>query len=79
MTKTGDASSGRHVLTTVSLMVLIGTEIFGVAIAGGWALAGLFELGEYGGYGLMAVFGAFGVYLMMQLWRRATTMDGARR
>lgn len=77
MAETGAVPKGRALLTTISLMVLIGTEIFGVAIAGGWALAGLFELGDYVGYGLMAVFAAFGVSLMTQLWRRAAVADGA--
>lgn len=78
MAKTGAVPKGRALLTTISLMVLIGTEIFGVAIAGGWALAGLFELGDYVGFGLMAVFAAFGVSLMIQLWRRALMADSAR-
>lgn len=58
-------------LTMISMMVLIGIEVFAVTIAGGWALAGLFELGELVGYGLMGLFSLFGVYLMVQLWRRA--------
>ncbi len=39
-----------HVLTVLSAAVLIGAEVFGAAFAGGWALAGLFHLGETGGY-----------------------------
>ncbi len=62
-------------LTVVSVMILIGCEVFGVAIAGGWALAGLFELGDAVSYGLMAAFSAVGLYLMSQLWRRATSLE----
>ena len=35
----------RNLITIISIMILIGTEVFGVAIAAGWAIAGLFELG----------------------------------
>ena len=31
-------------VTIVSLAILVGTELFGVALAAGWAIAGLFEL-----------------------------------
>ena len=78
MAPTSHRPHGQAFVTTISMMVLIGTEIFGVAIAGGWAVAGLFELGDYAGYGLMVVFGAVGIWLMVQLWRRATTADPAR-
>ncbi len=69
---------GSAILTTLSLMVLIGVEVFAVALAGGWAIAGLFELGDYVGYGLMFVFGLMAVWLMVQLWRKATTTDPHR-
>ncbi len=38
--------NGRNAITIVSMMVLVGTEVFAVAIAAGWALAGLFDLGD---------------------------------
>ena len=78
MAPTSHRPHGQAFLTTLSMMVLVGTEIFGVAIAGGWAIAGLFELGDYVAYGLMAVFGVFGVWLMVQLWQRAMSVDGSR-
>ena len=31
--------------TIVSVMILVGAEVFGVALAAGWAIAGLFEGG----------------------------------
>lgn len=71
-------AAGRSLVTVLSLMVLIGVEVFGVALSGGWALAGLFELGEVAGYALMALFSAFGLYLMIQLWRRATAVEAGR-
>lgn len=64
-----------HALTTISLMVLIGVEVFAVALSGGWAVAGLFELGDYVGYALMALFGVGAAWLMLQLWYKAANAD----
>jgi hypothetical protein len=68
----------RQLLTIVSVMVLVGTEVFGVALAGGWALAGLFELGTTLGYGLMGLFSALGLYAMVVLWRRSIAVERVR-
>ena len=35
-----------NVLTIVSVAVLVGTELVGAAGAAGWAIGGLFQLGE---------------------------------
>ena len=59
--------------TLISLMVLIGIEVFAVAISGAWAIAGLFDLGQVIGYVLMGLFSLFALYMMVQLWRRAST------
>ncbi len=56
----------RSLVTLVSVAILVGFEVFAAALAAGWAIAGLFELGPIIGYGLMAIFSAFGAYL---LWR----------
>ena len=64
-----------HALTTISLMVLIGVEVFAVALSGGWAIAGLFELGDVVGYVLMAIFGVGAAWLMLQLWHKAANVD----
>ena len=66
---------GRSFLTIISVMILIGSEVFGVALAGAWALAGLFELGDVAGYVLMGVFSLGGLYLMVLLWRRAVAVE----
>jgi hypothetical protein len=68
-----------NLLTVVSVMILIGAEVFGIAIAAGWAIAGLFELGDTVGYGLMAVFSLIGLYAMLILWRRAVQVEPIRR
>jgi predicted membrane channel-forming protein YqfA (hemolysin III family) len=65
----------RNLITVISIMVLIGTEVFGVAIAAGWAIAGLFELGTIVGYVLMGLFGLFALYILAALWRRCTTVE----
>ncbi|KMO32337.1 7TM diverse intracellular signaling [Methylobacterium variabile] len=59
-------------------MVLVGIEVFAVAIAAGWALAGIFELGDTIGHVLMAVFSLLALYIMVQLWRRATSIEPIR-
>lgn len=58
-------------------MILVGAEVFGVAISGGWALAGLFELGDTVGYALMGLFVLIGLYIMVLLWRRAIAVEFA--
>ena len=56
-------------------MILIGVEVFGVALAGAWALAGLLELGTVADYALTGLFSLFGIYIMVQLWHRAAAAD----
>lgn len=68
----------RNLITIVSMMVLVGTEVFAVAVAAGWALAGLFDLGERVGYALMGVFSLLAAWIMVQLWRRATSIEPLR-
>jgi len=67
--------------TIVSVMILVGAEVFGVALAAGWAIAGLFELGDAVSYILMGLFSLIGLYVMILLWRRATRIEpiGGRR
>ncbi len=65
----------RSLVTVVSVMILIGAEVFGVAVAAGWALAGLFGLGQQVGYLFMAAFSALGAYAMLMLWRRAVAVE----
>ena len=67
-----------NLLTVVSVMILIGAEVFGVAIAAGWAIAGLFELGDAVGYALMGLFSLLGLYAMLVLWRRAVQIEPIR-
>ncbi len=75
MATTSRTVNWRNLLTIVSVMILVGAEVFGVALAGGWALAGLFELGRTASYVLMALFSGLGAYAMLMLWRRATAVE----
>ncbi|MBX9909872.1 MAG: hypothetical protein K2Z25_14305 [Beijerinckiaceae bacterium] len=63
-------TTGGNLIMVVSLGILIAVELFGVALAAGWALAGLFELGPIVGYVLMALFSGFAAYAMLNLMRR---------
>ena len=50
-----------------------GVEFLGVAVAAGWALAGLFGLSQTLETVLMTAFGALGVYALFVFMRRAVT------
>ncbi len=65
----------RNLIMVVSLGILIAVELFGVALASGWALAGLFELGPIVGYVLMALFSGFAAYGMLNLMRRVIKVE----
>ena len=65
----------QNLLTVISVLILIGAEVFGVALAAAWALAGLFELGDTVSYVLMALFSLVGVYALAVLWRRAVLIE----
>ncbi len=65
----------RNLIMVVSLGILIAVELFGVALASGWALAGLFELGPIVGYVLMALFSAMAAYALLNLMRRVLRVE----
>ncbi len=65
----------RNLIMVVSLGILVGVELFGLALASGWALAGLFELGPIVGYVLMALFAGFAGYGMLNLMRRVVKIE----
>ncbi len=61
--------------TIVCVMILIGTEIFGIAFAGAWAIAGLFELGLTVEYILTGLFCLAGIWLMYKLWLSSVAVE----
>jgi uncharacterized membrane protein len=54
-----------NVITVISAAILIGTEVFGAAYAGGWAIAGVLGFGDYGVYLLQATLFAIGIAVMV--------------
>jgi hypothetical protein len=64
-----------NVITVLSAAILIGAEVLELAFAGGWALAGLFGLGEYGGYALEMLFSAFGLLIVASFVRAARRVE----
>ncbi|MGU3539516.1 hypothetical protein [Methylobacterium sp. A54F] len=68
----------RNLITILSMMVLVGTEVFAVAIAAGWATAGLLDLGDRVGHVLMGLFSLIAAWIMLQLWRRAVSIEPIR-
>lgn len=65
----------RTLIMVISLGILIAVELFGVALASGWALAGLFELGPIVGYVLMALFSGLAAYGMLVFMRRVIKVE----
>ena len=64
-----------NVSTVVSAAILIAAEVFGAAFAGGWALAGLFGLGNYGVYVLQVIFFLLGIVTMVAFIRAAQRVE----
>jgi len=63
------------VITVISAAVLIGAEVFGIAYAGGWALATLFGFEEIGQRIFEVVFLAIGIYIMYVFVRSAQYVE----
>ncbi|AOO79344.1 hypothetical protein [Bosea vaviloviae] len=65
----------RTLIMVISLGILIAVELFGVALASGWALAGLLDLGHVVGYVLMGLFSVVAGYAMINLMRRVLKVE----
>jgi hypothetical protein len=80
MSQTSPNPRGRRILwqnvsTVVSAAILISAEVFGAAFAGGWAIANLFNLGDYGVYGLQIAFLILGLVVMAGFVRNAMRIE----
>jgi hypothetical protein len=80
MNQTVQAPRGRrvnwtNVTTVLSAAILISAEVFGAAFAGGWALAGLFGLGQYGVWVLQVIFFLAGMAVMVSFIRAAQRVE----
>ena len=65
----------QSVITVLSAAVLISAEVFGAAFAGGWALASLMGLGDYGVYALQILFFIGGVAVMIAFVRNGMHVE----
>jgi hypothetical protein len=65
----------QSVITVLSAAVLISAEVFGAAFAGGWALANLMGLGDWGVYALQLVFFGCGVAVMVAFVRNGMRVE----
>jgi ABC-type dipeptide/oligopeptide/nickel transport system permease subunit len=63
------------VITVISAAILIGAEVFGAAFAGGWALAILFGLDDFGAHILQAILFGLGVVIMVAFIRAAQRVE----
>jgi uncharacterized membrane protein len=77
MAKTGRINT-KNLLTLISVGILVGTEFIGVAIAAGWALAGLFQLGNTIALVLMVAFGLVSLYALFEFMKRAVSLEPVR-
>ena len=64
-----------NLVTVISAAILIGTEIIGAGLATGWAIAGLFGLGDIGAYVLEALFGLGGLAVIVFFVRAAARIE----
>ena len=64
-----------NVNTVLSAAILIGAEVFGAAYAGGWAVAMLLGLGDYGVIGLRVIFFVTGLAVMISFIRQAKRVE----
>lgn len=72
------ALNTRNFVTIISAAILIGTEVFALAFAAGWAIAGIFELGTTVQYALMGLFSLLGLYVMVRFVQSANKVEPIR-
>jgi len=64
-----------NLLTVGSACVLVGAMILGLGLATGWALAGMFGLGDIGAWVLEAIFGGIALVGIVAFWRMAVRVE----
>jgi len=69
----------RNLVTLGSLTVLVGVEVIGAAIAGGWALAGLLGLGTTIEFAFMIIFAAIAIWGMVKFVRAGLKVEPITR
>lgn len=74
------ASMGfKSLITVISAILLVGMEFFCLAIAAGWAIAGLLELGNIFEYIFMAAFSLLALWGTMRFARSAWKLEWQHR
>ncbi len=68
----------RNALTVMGATILVGTETIGAGVATGWALGGIFRLGEIGQGIAMAAFGSLGIVAMVAFLKLAMKVEPFR-
>ena len=71
------SARGGNLLTVISATVFVGIQTLVTAVAAGWAIAGLFNLGEIGEYVLMVIFAAPALYATWRYGQSAARTEGA--
>ncbi len=69
----------KSLITVVSAIVLVATEFFALALAAGWAIAGLLELGDIFEYIFMAAFSVLAAWATVRFARSAWRLEGEHR
>lgn len=67
--------SPKSLLTVGSAIVLVAVELLCVALAGGWALAGLFQLGTTVEYIFMGIFTLLALWAIVAFSRNALKVE----
>ncbi|HQS11301.1 MAG TPA: hypothetical protein PLK13_20985 [Xanthobacteraceae bacterium] len=70
-----ERAKSRHMLTVASATLFVACQTVATAIAAGWALGGLFNLGNIGEYVLMALFTVPALYLTLIYARKAAQAE----
>jgi hypothetical protein len=77
MAKAGSINT-KNLITLISVGILVGTEFIGAAIAAGWALAGLLQLGNTIALAFMVAFGLVSLYALFEFMKRAVSLEPIR-
>jgi hypothetical protein len=67
-----------NAVTLMSVAVLVGTELVGAGVAAGWAIGGLFQLGEFVTHALETVLVLFALTLLFYFLRAALAHEPIR-
>ena len=67
-----------NAMTLLSVAILVGTELVGAGAAAGWAIGGLFQLGEFVTHGLETVLVLVALTLLFYFLRAALAHEPIR-